>query len=848
METRPTTVPASRALQTIPTLSFEDTLTRLQTRPSGLTSAEALERVRRFGQNSINGRHANLLTIVLRQITGNPLIIVLAVATFISFLLGQHISSYYIFGLIVVSVILGVWNEYGAEKTVEALLRKISPTTAVLRNDERTEIPVTQVTIGDIVLLSRGSIVPADLRLIEVQELQINQSALTGESAPVYKTADPLKTSSDDITELENIAFMGTSVDAGAGKGVVVRIGKDTAFGKIAQHAMYAKPQTEFEKGLSQFGSLLVKVILIFTVAIFVINGALGHPLLESLLFALAIAVGLTPELLPVIVTISLSHGAGLLAKKGVVAKQLIAIEDLGNMDVLCTDKTGTLTEGSIELVDFIDKHGKQDPSVLLASLYCNNAVVHRRISGSSIDTAVWHYALKHHIHPDPHATKLHSEPFDFYKKAMFSVTEENGKTILRASGAPEFVLDACKQGKDMDMLQKLYASKSADGLRVIAIAEKQVTRKDAYTWDDASGLTFVGFLTFLDVPKLSAKEALADLQRLNVDVKIITGDNEIVTEKICREVGMDIIGIMQGSDIEALSDEELAKRVGGVNVFTRTNPEQKMRVVKALRAIGHTVGYLGDGINDIPSLRNADVGISVNTAVDVAKDAASIVLLSTGLDVIAEGISEGRKTFANTIKYILMGTSSNFGNMFSAAGASFFLPFLPMTPVQILLTNGLYDLSQLSIPTDRVDDESLVKPRHWDISFIRDYMVFFGPISSLYDFLTFGVLIYFIHAHTALFQTGWFIESMATEILVVFVIRTSRTPFFKSRPSGWLAGTCLGIVLASVLLPFSPFAASLGFMAPPPLYFLLLVILVSTYLLLVEILKTRFLKKRYIL
>lgn len=825
-------------------LTYEDTLTRLQTRMSGLTQEEVLTRQKQYGLNTINKRKVNILSIILRQFTSNPLIIILVIATCISFILGQRISSYYIFGMILVSVILGVWNEYGAEKTVDILLKKISPTALVVRGDQKLEIPSSQLTIGDIVLLSQGSIIPADLRLIQTKDLELNQSALTGESKTSFKTDSVLKEVPKGLGNMANIAFMGTSVDSGYGKGVVIRIGKETEFGKIAKSTLYIKPETDFEKGLAGFGKLLVKVILILTILIFAVNALLGHQLLESLLFALAIAVGLTPELLPVIVTVSLSHGAGKLAKKKVVAKQLIAIENLGNMDILCTDKTGTLTEGNIELIDYLNAQQQRSTDVLIQSLLCNDAIIHHKIIGNGIDAAIWKYAEKNNIKPDTDIVKRAEEPFDFNKKAMYTVVSQQESCTLIVKGAPQSILSWCKNSKEKKELEKQFTLLNNDGLRIVAVATKTVQKKNAYSWEDVDNLTFLGYLTFLDIPKLSAKEALLKLKKLNVAVKVITGDNEIVTQKVCREVGMEVTKVLLGTDIEKLNDEELKKQVIAANVFARVTPDQKMKIIQALRDDEHTVGFLGDGINDIPPLRNADVGISVNTAVDVAKDAAAVVLLRKSLDVIADGIMEGRKTFNNTIKYILMGTSSNFGNMFSAAGASFFLPFLPMTPVQILLTNGLYDLSQLSIPTDNVDQESLVKPRHWDIGFIRNYMIFFGPISSLYDFLTFGVMFFIFHARGPLFQTGWFIESMATEILVVFVIRTSRSPFFLSKPSKWLLGTCVGIVGISLLLPFTPLANTLGFVTPPPLYFIILIFLVSTYLLLVEVLKQIFLKR----
>jgi Mg2+-importing ATPase len=570
----------------------------------------------------------------------------------------------------------------------------------------------------------------------------------------------------------------------------------------------------------------------------------LGHTFINSLLFSLAIAVGLTPELLPVIVTVSLAHGAGKLAKKHIVVKQLISIENLGNMDVLCTDKTGTITEGKIDVVSYFDAKGEKSPAILQYALLSNSAIVHHKVLGNAIDVSLWEYALKNKIGLDSSFKKIDVEEFDYNRKAMYAVVEQHGQRLLVVKGAPDNTIALCKGIVEKQALHNRLMALNDDGLRMVAIATKKLAKKQKYSWDDVKDLHFEGYVTFLDIPKKSAKEALDKLHSLNVQTKIITGDNEVITMKICKEIGIDFKQIMLGSEMENLSDEALMQKVNDINIFARVSPEQKLRIINTLQKHGHTVGYLGDGINDLPSLHSADVGISVNTAVDVAKDTAAVVLLHKSLDVIADGITEGRKTFSNTIKYILMATSSNFGNMFSAAGASFFLPFLPMTPVQILLTNGLYDVSQLSIPSDNVDPESLIKPRHWNINFIKDYMIFFGPLSSIFDFATFGVMLFIFHAKGSLFQTGWFIESIATEILVVFLIRTYRSPFFLSRPSKWLATTCLSLASIGILLPFTPLARSLGLVVPPLKYFGILIILIVSYLTLVEVVKHRFLKK----
>lgn len=811
---------------------------------NGLDNKTVLERQKQYGLNVIRERKVNLLTIFIRQFTGNPLIIILAIATFVSYLLGQHDSSYYIFGIIIASVMLGLWNEYSAVKTVDALLKKISPTALVERGSEKLEVPVSHLTIGDVVLLSQGSIIPADLRLFEANDLEVNQSSLTGEAKTVFKTSQALTEPPKNMSNIDNFGYMGTSVVSGSARGVVMQIGRNTAFGQIAETTSFVRPVTDFQKGLAKFGDLIIKVILVMTIVIFLVNWLLGHSFINSLLFSLAIAVGLTPELLPVIVTVSLAHGAGKLAKKHIVVKQLISIENLGNMDVLCTDKTGTITEGNINVVDYLDTEGKTNPEILQYALLCNSAIVHHKVLGNAIDVSIWEYALKNKFHSDRAYKKLDVEEFDYNRKAMYAIIERDDERLLIVKGAPDNTLALCKDVPHVQTIHQRLVALNSDGLRMVAIATKKLPKKASYSWDDVSDLHFEGYLTFLDIPKKSAKEALDKLHGLNVQTKIITGDNEIITQKICREVGISFKQILIGSEIEKLSDEELLQKVNDIDIFARVTPEQKLRIINTLQKHGHTVGYLGDGINDLPSLHSADVGISVNTAVDVAKDTAAVVLLRKSLDVIADGIMEGRKTFSNTIKYILMATSSNFGNMFSAAGASFFLPFLPMTPVQILLTNGLYDVSQLSIPSDNVDPESLVKPRHWNINFIKDYMIFFGPLSSIFDYATFGVMLFIFHAKGPLFQTGWFIESIATEILVVFLIRTYRSPFFLSRPSKWLAITCLSLACIGITLPFTPLAHTLGLVVPPIKYFVILIMLIASYLTLVELVKHKFLKK----
>ncbi len=755
------------------------------------------------------------LNIFLRQLK-NPLLFVLAVATTVSFFLGQRSSALVIFIMMSLSVFLGFWNEFTAEKIVQDLLNKISPMAVIIRNGIKQDVPVSSLKSGETVFLFPGAIVPADINLTESSNLEIDESPLTGESFPVLKLAN---------TQV----FMGTTVTKGSGEGKIILTGKDTKFGKISESLIKVRPETDFQKGLRNFGNFLVRVIVIMAIMIVVVNVVLGKPLLDAVIFSLAIAIGLTPELLPVIVTVSLANGARKLAKDEVVVRQLVAIEDLGNMDVLCTDKTGTLTEGKISLTSYFDVNGEKTDRVLDLGLICNHAIIHHRIIGDPIDTSIWVHAHQSNYTMANNFKKVAEEPFDFSRRAMYVVIESENKRELIYKGSPDSVMEFCRMTPQKHaVLQKKIRSLNESGLRVIAVAAKSIEKKDKYNFSDAKSLTLVGFLTFADNPKLSAKASIERLVNMGIAVKIITGDNETVTRKVCSEIGFDCKEILTGDQITQEAVEKC-------NVFVQTSPEQKLRIINLLKSSGHRVGFLGDGINDAMALHAADVGISVNTAVDVAKDAASVILLRKSLAVIADGVMTGRKIFNNTTKYILMGTSSNFGNMFSAAGASFLLPFLPMAPSQILLVNSLYDVSQLSIPTDNVDADRLLKPGNWDIAIIKKYMLFFGPLSSIYDFLTFGIMYFAFRARGPLFQTGWFIESLITEIMVVFIIRTRKIPFLQSSPSWPLIFTCFGVVLCGVAIPFTPLGKLFNFVPPPVGFFVVILFLTLTYLGLVE-------------
>jgi Mg2+-importing ATPase len=800
---------------------------------AGLTTAQALANVATYGANVLESQRASAFRTLAHQFRGNYLIYVLAGCTLASFLLGERVSSLYIFAMIFVSSGLGFWNEYSAQKTVAGLLKRITPKVLVKRDGKVCELTLTQIAVGDVVLFSTGSVIPADLKVLQAENLEVNESVLTGESEPVYKKlADPI--------------YMGTNVESGHGVGVVTQVGKHTKYGQIGAQINFLKPETAFQLGLHSFGNLLVKVIISLTLGILLVNTALGNDFLASLMFALAIAVGLTPELLPVVVTLSLSHGAGKLAKKHVVVKQLVAVENLGNMDILCCDKTGTLTEGKVELTDYYDATLQRSGKVLVWAYLSTPKPLHPGMTVNSIDRAICMAADKLGVSNSLGTVRyLDTESFDYNKKAAFNVVTFEGEVHFIVKGVFEDVLRLCSPAANaLDMHQRV-AQLAARGFRVVAVAGKTLPAELAeYQWANATDLTLYGILIFSDAPKKDAKAALERLEKLSIGLKVLTGDNEVVALKVCAEVGLRIQGVVLGDQLATLSPAAFSAAVLANNVFARVTPEHKLAIIKALQAAGHTVGFMGDGINDAPALHTADVGISVEGGADVAKESAGVVLLKRGLDVVAEGVVEGRKIFNNTVKYILMGTSSNFGNMFSAACGSFFLPFLPMTPVQILLNNTLYDFSQLTIPADAVDKESLIKPRHWDIAFIKKYMLFFGPVSSVFDFITFFCLLWVVKATPAQFQTGWFLESLLTQTLVIFVIRTAKTPFWRSAPSTWLLVSAAAVLVIALAVTMLPINTLLGFGILEPKYYVFLVLVTVVYLLLTDRLKSSFIAR----
>jgi Mg2+-importing ATPase len=768
----------------------------------------------------------------------------LLAAAGISTATGDVTDGVIIAAIVVLSVGLGFVNEYRSEVAVAALHDNIHHDALVWRDGAQVHVDVRDLVAGDVIELRVGDIIPADVRLLASVQLECDEAVLTGESMPAVKSvpADPL---GDSDVDLHAVAFMGTVVHQGSGRAVVVGTGAATAFGKIAVGLTEHQSETAFQVGLRGFSALLVKVAAVLTISIFVINVAFSRPLIDALLFSLAIAIGITPQLLPAIVSVSLATGSRQLARRKVLVKRLVTIEDLGNIEVLFTDKTGTLTEGVITFATAVDPDGKPSREAFLLGLVCNEATAgpNGPVGGNALDLALWSA-------PDADAAEIAAEidgyqrlatlPFDHQRQLVsVLVVPPGGPQQLVTKGAPEAVLDRCiavAPGAAATL-----EAQFADGARVVAIAVRDAPGLVTVGPGDEHDLHLVGFINFVDRPKADAGAAIAKLHQLGIAVKVITGDNGIVATKVCNDIGLTVERVVAGHELDTLDDDTLAAAIEHTTVFARVSPEQKSRIINVARRSGVDVAFLGDGVNDAVALHAADVGISVDSAADVAKDAADIVLLDKDLGVLAEGVMEGRRIFANTLKYVLMATSSNFGNMFSAAGASLFLTFLPMLPSQILLNNLLYDVGQLAIPTDRVDPEVVARPASWDIAFVRRFMTVFGPVSSIFDFATFFVMLSVLHADHAEFRSGWFVESLATQTLVVFLIRTRRIPFFRSRPSKAMLVTPPACALVGALLPFSPLAHVLGFTVLPLSFFLILLGMILTYLVLVEIAKARF-------
>lgn len=814
---------------------------------SGLSHAEAAARLAQTGPNCLQQRPQRPIILQYLSRFKNPLVLILLVASAISALTGEVTNFLIISSIVLLSVTLDFVQEFKANAAADKLRQAVSVRASVRRDGATQTVPVSELVPGDIVLLSAGDLIPADGLVLAANDLFIKQSLLTGETYPVEKHPQPPTGSGNDLQAATNAVFMGSSVISGSGVIRVVKTGADSAIGEIADSISQVADPTSFELGTRHFGLLIMRLTVLMVMFVLLVNAAFHKPWLESFLFAVALAVGLTPELLPMVVSVTLSRGALRMARQHMIVKRLSAIQDLGSMDVLCTDKTGTLTEAKIRLERHIDAAGQDSERVLTLAYYnscfetgLKSPLDEAILAHEHINTAAWQ--------------KIDEVPFDFERRRVSVLLDNGSSRWLVVKGAPDEIVRLCTHYETAVATAPLpidtatraaigqqYHALEEQGFRALGIAWRPVPLDHPHAVvSDEAELVLAGFVAFLDPPKDSAGPALAALHRAGIAIKVVTGDSERVTRYICAQLGLPVQGILLGTDIAAMDDHALLARVETANLFCRVNPAQKERVIRAFRARGHVVGYLGDGINDAPSLHAADVGLSVDGAVDVAKEAADMILLRHDLHVLRAAVQEGRRTFGNIMKYMLMGTSSNFGNMFSMAGAALFLPFLPMLPTQILLNNILYDISEIPIPLDSVDAVETRTPRVLDLDFVRNFMLVIGSISSLFDFLTFYILLQVMQAGEKLFQTGWFVESLCTQVLVIFIIRT-RGPPWHSRPHPLLLVTSLAVVGVAAALPFTPLGGQLGFVPLPATFYAILGSLVLLYLLLVELAKRAF-------
>jgi len=821
-------------------------LQQLQTTPQGLTNDDARQRLARYGFNLLKPKkRSDALSLLLSQFK-SPIILILLFAAGLSLFLHDPVDAVIILVIVLVSGLLGFWQERGAANAVEKLLSIVQIKATALRNGASREVPTEEIVPGDVIVLNAGDVIPGDCLILESKDLFVDEAALTGETYPSEKTVGVLPPETS-LGQRTSALFMGTHVVSGSGKAVVAHTGTETEFGRVSERVKLRPPETEFERGVRRFGYLLMEVTLVLVVAIFAINVYFTRPVLESFLFAMALAVGLTPTLLPAIISINLAHGAKRMATQKVIVKRLASIENFGSMNVLCSDKTGTLTEGVVKLHSALSVDGHESEKVLLYAFL--NASYETGFM-NPIDEAI----RKHRPFDLSGYQKLDEVPYDFIRKRLSILISKGDMHLMVTKGALSNVLAVCSsaemaEGRIVDIttvrgrIQQHFEEFSRKGFRALGVAYKDVGSDTVITREQETDMTFLGFLILYDPPKPGIIETIRKLKHLGVSLKIITGDNSLVATHLGQQVELLSPHILTGGDLHQMSDEALLKQVNEVDVFAEVEPNHKERIILALKKAGNVVGYMGDGINDASALHAADVGISVDSAVDVAKEAADIVLLEKDLGVLAEGVGEGRRTFANTLKYVFMATSANFGNMFSMAGASLFLPFLPLLPKQILLTNLLTDFPEMTIATDNVDREMLEKPRRWNIPFIRNFMMTFGILSSVFDYLTFGVLLFVLHATTDQFRTGWFLESVISASLIVLVVR-SRKPFFKSRPGKYLLMATLLIVGATLLFPYTPLGELFGF-SPVPFSFLLLMgVIVVLYIIAAEVAKGVFYKK----
>jgi Mg2+-importing ATPase len=834
-------------------------LKELGTQLGGLSGAEADSRLKQVGMNEIarEKRQSALMRLLVN--IKNPLVLLLLALGVLSYLTGDLKATVVIFVMVVLSVVLRFFQEMRADNAAAKLQAMVSNTATLVRDGKEEEVSLKLLVPGDIIRLAAGDMVPADVRVLSAKDLFLNQAALTGEALPVEKKAAPAPADVQNPLDLPNLCFLGSNVESGSATAVVIHTGGRTYFGSLAASIVGQRQLTSFDLGVNKFTWLMIRFIAVMVPLVFLINGLSKHNWLEAFLFAMAVAVGLTPEMLPMIVTVNLSKGALAMARKKVIVKRLNAIQNFGAMDVLCTDKTGTLTQGKIVLEKHLDAEGEPSEKVLQYGYL--NSFHHTGLKNLLDEAILDHKELREHLKADEKYHKIDEIPFDFVRRRMSVVVEDDtGLNTLICKGAVEEVLGLCTRvevkGEVIEVLpdhdakrRQLADDLNGQGFRVIALAYKQMpggSDAPVYSVKDESDLILLGFLAFLDPPKDTATEALKRLHSLNVDVKVLTGDNEIITAYICKQVGMPVEHLLLGSQIETMSETDLAEAANATSVFARLAPAHKERIIRALQSKGHVLGFMGDGINDAPALKAADVGISVDSAVDIAKESSDIILLENSLLVLEQGVLEGRRVFGNIIKYIKMAASSNFGNMFSVVGASAFLPFLPMLPIQVLTNNLLYDFSQTTIPTDQVDADWLTKPRKWEIGKILRFILIIGPISSIFDYLTFFLMLHVFNCwhNPALFHTGWFVESLFTQTLIIHVIRTNKIPFIQSWASWPLILTSIIIVAAGAWLTVSPLATTLGFVPLPPLFWLYLAIMLLGYALLTQVVKTWFIRR----
>lgn len=836
-------------------MSNSDVLDQFQSSEKGLNRSQVNERLNRYGANEIGKRKVRTGLFIFLSQFKNPLVIILIGASIVAGFLGELTDATIIIIIVAINGLLGFYQEYRSEKAVERLGKYITFTAKVIREGEKRQVNTKQLVPGDVVLLRTGDVVPSDMRLLNVDELSIDESTLTGESYPVRKISSEISAESPPIHEMKNIAFMGTYVKGGEGAGVTIATGKNTYLGKTAQLLKKIKRESEFQKSITKFGYTLIKIVLASIILIFLINVLLVRDIISTILFSVALAIGMVPEALPIVITITLSSGALLLAKKDVIVKRLVSVEDFGNVDIVCTDKTGTITENKLTLEKYVDVNGNLEDKIILYSLLCN-PIRKKKDIGNPIDVAIWNYAKQNFDTKTLEKYSIMKEmPFDSNRKKMSIVVKADGKLLLISKGAPESILDISanvwQNGevsllKDKDATKRLYEEYGNKGYRVIAVAYKEVEEKESYTKEDEFGLTLLGYIAFMDPPKKTAKQAIKLSRKLGIEIKILTGDGPYVSKEIAHQVGLKVKDdeIMLGQEVDKLTDEELQEKVNKIVIFSRTTPEHKYRVVKALRKNGRVTACLGDGVNDAPALKEADVGIAVDKGSDIAKDAADIVLLKKGLKVIVDGIYEGRRTFSNIVKYVIYTISGNFGDLYTIGAASAVLHFLPLLPSQLILANFLTDTPVIAVSTDNVEKEALIRPRRWDINHIFKFGGLLGLVSAIFDVILILLLFLVFTADKDLFRTALFIEIVLSEVLVLFMIRTDKF-FLKSEPpSRKLVGASVSALLITFALIYLPITSIFEFTFLPLLLLGIVILVVVGYVITTEIVKLAYFKK----